>query len=375
MKILCVMDNLSAVSGVSTIVMGIYRNISPQTMHMDFLICNKQRDSYESEILANEGKVYYTGNFLSPKHILSAIKNSKKFFAEHGKEYDIVHLHSPTIGMFTLKYAKKYGVPVRIVHSHSSMSSVNKIKAVINRFLMDRSKKYANEFFTCSPEASRFLYGDRFCAEHNVEMVYNAVDCSKFTYDKEVAKATRHRLGVEGNTVFLHVSNYSPIKNHVFLLDVIEQFSREGKKVKFVFVGNGPTRQSFEDELTNRGIKDLCVFVDKTSDVAQYLYAADAILLPSLKEGLPLTLVEGQAAGLPFFSSDTVTREVLVADGEFIPLDSNKWYDSLSALVPLTPDERASASEKFKESKFNIEIEAARVADLYEKLAKGAKKQ
>lgn len=371
MKVLCILDNLSIASGVSSIVLNLYRNMDLSRVQMDFLVCSKQEGSYEDEIERRGGKVFYTGNFLSPRQILGAISASKQFFKEHGNEYDLVHLHSPTIAMFTLRYAKQYGIPVRIVHSHSTMMSMSKVKTAINTYLIGQIKKYANVFFACSTEAAHFLYGKDFCDKHPIERIHNAVDCTRFLYDPEVAQSVRGALGVTDETVFAHVSNYSPIKNHVFLLDVMERFQSSAERVKFVFVGNGPTRQSFEDEILGRGLQEMCVFIDKTPDVAQYLFAADAVILPSIKEGLPVSLVEAQAAGLPFFTSDTVTQEVLVEQGQFLPLETNAWYDSLRAFAPLSVQKRKERSEAFQKSVFNIVNEAERVTALYEKLAKG----
>lgn len=371
MRVLCILDNLSIASGVSSIVLNLYRNMDLERIQMDFLVCNHQKDSFENEIIQRGGKVFYSGNFLSPSQMISAIIRSRHFFAEHGKGYDIVHLHSPTIAMFTLKYAEQCGIPVRIVHSHSTMMSMNRLKNIINNYLIGQIKKYANKFFACSTEAAHFLYGKDFCATHQVELIHNAVNCSKFLYNRENARLMRERLAIIDDIVFVHVSNYSPIKNHIFLLDVIEQFKAAKKKVRFIFVGNGPTRQSFEEEIIKRGLKELCVFIEKTPEVAQYLLAADATILPSIKEGLPVILVEGQAAGLPFFASDTVTREVRVGQGEFIPLNADEWYDKLSKFIPQSEQVRKEKSEAFQKSVFNIAIEADRVTAIYERLVKG----
>lgn len=370
MKVLCILDNLSIASGVSAIVMNLYRNMDLDRVQMDFLVCNQRNASFEGEIKQRGGNIFYTGNFLSPCQIVSALLKSKKFFAKHVGEYDIVHLHSPTIALFTLKYAKQHGIPIRIVHSHSTMMSMSKLKNVINNYLIRKIKKYANVFFACSTEAAQFLYGKDFCATHKIELIHNAVNCSKFMYDPELAKTMRERLEIKDTIAFVHVSNYSPIKNHVFLLDVIEQFKVAKKKVKFIFIGNGSTRKSFEEKVVKKGLNQFCIFIDKTPDVAQYLLAADAIILPSLKEGLPVALIEGQAMGLPFFTSDTVTREVLVGQGEFIYLSTKQWYEKLSKFTPLNEYERKKKSEDFQKTCFNINMEAKRVTDIYEKLIK-----
>ncbi len=368
MKVLCILDNLSIASGVSSIVMNLYRNMDLQRIQMDFLVCNKQEESFESEIKSLGGNVFYTGNFLNPAQILTATSKARNFFDEHGKEYDVAHLHSPTISMFTLKYAEKAGIPIRIVHSHSTMMSMSKVKNLINDYLIKQIKKYSNTYCACSTEAAHFLYGAEFCNTHHVELIHNAVECSKFSYVPQIGERMRKELDAEDCVVFSHISNYSPIKNHIFLLDVMERFLQSGKKVKFLFVGNGATRENFEKQVIDRGLSKLCIFVDKTSEVAKYLYASDAAILPSLKEGLPVTLVESQAAGLPFFTSDTVTREVKIGQGEFVALNSDKWYEKLSSFQPLSVEERMDSSQAFQSSVFNIKVEAGRVTEWYERL-------
>lgn len=82
-------------------------------------------------------------------------------------------------------------------------------------------------------------------------------------------------------------------------------------------------------------------------------------------------MVEGQATGLPFFTSDTVTREVQIGQGEFIHLNADEWYDSLSRFTPLSEQERKESSEAFQKSVFNIAIEADRVTAIYEEFVRG----
>lgn len=367
-RILHVLTSVAVDSGVSSIVVNLSHNT--ERCKFDFMVLKEAEISYADMLQQNGSLVYCVGNVLSPKTFFASLKNIEAFFKEYGSQYDVVHLHSPTIHLFTLRYAKKYGIPCRIIHSHSSMTSVNFLKKTINKVLLQGITKYANEYFACSSEAAHFLYGKEFCDTHRVELIYNAVECSKFLYKREIAKSMREKLGILDDIVFVHASNYSPIKNHMFLVDVIERFKESEKKVKFLFVGDGPTRKMFEDEIKVRGLQNLCIFIDKTADVVQYLYAADAAILPSLKEGLPVVLVEAQAAGLPFFTSDTVTREVQIGQGEFLPLNTEDWFNRLSVFNALSDKERMEHSETFQNSVFNLTHETERVAALYEKLVK-----
>lgn len=370
MKILYILDNLSKSSGVSSVAIELYRHLSKRNITIDFLVSTKKKNSYEKEILEMGSKIFYSGNYLSVKESLKAIRFTKKFFNKNGSDYDIVHLHSPTIALFTLKYAQKANIKSRIVHSHSTMMTTSKFKNLIHHILLPSVKKYGNIFWACSTEAGIFLYGEEFHEENKIEIINNAVDCDNFYFDKDMRFSTRTNLKVNQEKLFIHISNYNPLKNHFFLLDVIEKLKNNGNRVKFIFVGEGPTKNRFITEIETKNLKNMCVFLNQTTDITKYLCAADAIILPSKKEGLPVTLVEAQATGLPFFTSDSVTKEVCVGSGTFLPLEKEIWYKELEEFNPVSIETRNLAAETFYLTKFNIRNEANRVEKLYESLLK-----
>lgn len=363
MKVLIVMDNLSCDSGVSSIVMSLYRNI--KNVHFDFLIFKDNENSYIEEIRKNGSKVYVLSSLLSPKTVIKANKQTKAFFKEHSGEYDAVHLHSPTINEFTLKYAKMYGWKHRIIHSHSSMTSVNPIKSKVNAFLLRNAVKYANHHWSCSNKASEFLYGKDFVENNKIEVIKNAVDPSKYSFDSSKREMMRAKLSLEGKRVFIHVSNFSPIKNLSFLLPAIEQTVKCVKETRFLFVGDGPVKIELEQAVKEKGLSDYCLFVGRQTDVKSYLNVADALLLPSIKEGLPLTVIEAQANGLPCLVSDTVTRECDTGNARFFELNEQVWTDELLSFKSLNDEQRTSAANEFIHSDFNIENEALRIEKLY----------
>lgn len=259
-KILCIVDHLKISSGVSSIVLNLYRNIAD--MQFDFMVCKQVADSYEKEILKRGSKIYYTGNPLSINEYINSVCRIRYFFKKYSKEYDIVHLHSPTLAEFTLRYAKKYGIPYRIVHSHSTMMSTNKVKSVINKFLIRRIKKYATDYWACSAEAANFLYGEKFCELNRVELIKNAIDTSLYFFSEEKRIRVRKKYNIS-NIVVTHISNFSYIKNHMFLVDVIKQCISQKDNFIFVFVGEGPARTEFEKKINEMGLSSNVLFVGK----------------------------------------------------------------------------------------------------------------
>lgn len=366
-RILQVIDNISEDSGVSTMVMNLYRNIDRTKVQFDFLVScdNANRGkSYEEEIKMLGGRVLYFGAPLS-KNIIGACKTSKKFFKENSAEYYAVHLHTPTIAYFTLRYAKKYGILNRIIHSHSTMTSTNKIKAIINRFLLT-GIKYANNYWACSTEAAQFLYGESFCDKNNITLIYNAVDSKKFAFNEVIRDAWRDKMDLKEKIICVHVSNFTKIKNVFFLRNVIRIIANNRDNIYFVFVGDGETKSQFENEIKQTDLTKFCRFVGRTDDVTSYLNMADIFLLPSIKEGLPVSAIEAQANGLKCLLSESITRESIASEGiEFLPLDVSAWSDAIIHFSPYENKKRNDECTKFQTSVFDITREAKRVMELY----------
>lgn len=372
-RILQIVDNISVDSGVSSVIMNIYRNIDKTKIQFDFLVCKEELNrgkSYEKEIKDNGGNIYYFYSPLSLKTILKSSAMAKAFLKKNADKYDAVHLHTPTIALFTLRYAWKYGVRNRIIHSHSTMTSKNKMKSFINLILIACIPRYANIFWACSTEAADFLYGKEFCQKHKIEVLRNAVNAEVYQYSSDMRMQERERLEIKKEKVIVHISNFSPIKNHNFLLPVIEGIYQQKQDIKFVFVGDGPTRQEFEKNIIERGFSKICIFTGRMENVSSILSASDILILPSIKEGLPVTVVEAQACGLRCIISDTITKECNISDVLYLPLKSDIWTGILLNEKVLSETERVQRSSEFCESSFNINREIKKIESLYLNLLK-----
>lgn len=373
-RVLQIIDNISIDSGVSSAVMNFYRKIDKSKIQFDFLVARRELNrgkSYEEEIKDLGGRVTYFGNSLSIREHFSAVARCKKYFLENMGEYQMVHLHTPTIAKFTLKYAKKYGIDVRIVHSHSTMTSLNKLKAIINKYLIMQIKKYATDFWGCSTEACEFLYGKKWCKNNGVIILKNAIDTTLFKYDLKVREDLRTKLNVENKRVVLHVSNFSPIKNHLFLIPVIKHVKERINDIVFIFVGDGPTKEVFEKELDNKGVSELCIFTGRKDNVKDYMSMADLLILPSIKEGAPVTVLEAQATGLKCMISDTITSEVTVTNVSRVMLNEKNWSKELVNFLVDDNKIRMNNAVNFQNSSFNIDKEVRRLEKLYYKISVG----
>ena len=123
----------------------------------------------------------------------------------------------------------------------------------------------------------------------------------------------RAMLGIpEDALVIGHVGRFDPQKNHALLVRIAAAALRRAPRAVLVLVGDGPLRPAVEAEAARLGIRERLLFTGVRADVAALLRAFDALVFPSLREGLPLVGLEAQAAGTPLVLSDAITRELVV---------------------------------------------------------------
>ena len=116
-RVLQVVPNMHA-AGLETLIMNMYRNIDREKIQFEFLVHYEQRNFYDDEIESLGGKIYRL-SFREDKNIIKYLKDLDSFFSEHS-EYKIIHGHMESTACFYLKVAKKYNVPIRILHSHNT---------------------------------------------------------------------------------------------------------------------------------------------------------------------------------------------------------------------------------------------------------------
>ena len=168
------------------------------------------------------------------------------------------------------------------------------------------------------------------------EIVTDALDrcCHEYPQLSPEARARlREHLGVAPGELLLgHVGRFSAQKNHAGLLRIFAAVRRRRPDARLLLLGTGPLEQETRALADRLGVADRVIFAGVRTNVQAFYHAMDAFLLPSLFEGLPVVLVEAQAAGLPCFVADTIDRGAAFASGvEFLPLeDPEAWADALA---------------------------------------------
>jgi glycosyltransferase involved in cell wall biosynthesis len=163
------------------------------------------------------------------------------------------------------------------------------------------------------------------------------------------------------------VGNFHPPKNHVFLAAIAACALGRQRSVRFLCAGGGPLREQVQAQFEHAGVRS--IFTGLRNDVPRLLRAMDVFVFPSLYEGLPLAVVEAQAAGLPCVVSTEVTQEVEAVPGliRWLPLRAGAgvWADAVLEAAR-QPAQAASGLAIMRRSPFSIETSFANMQAIYQ---------
>lgn len=364
-KILYIIHNVMKSSGVSTVIMNYYRKINKDKFQIDFLLMKKYEESYEEELKSNGSNVYYLKNEFSIINAKTLQKEVQSFFEEY--KYDMVELHAPTFSFIFLKVAKKCNVPVRIVHSHSTVHSTNKIKNLLSIVLNINLKKYANKFFACSEKSGQYWFGEKICNSDSYKLITNGIDIKNYNFNEEIRNELRKEYNIDDKIVIGFVGRISKDKNLPFFIEVMKQVIKKDNRYVFLVIGDGSELEKIK--LQSKEIEDNVIFLGRRNDVNKQLNCMDLLVLPSKREGLPMVAVEAQLTNLPCFLSNTITNEVNIGNTKFIKLDKKEW---VKEILNFNIEDKKTVDRE----KFNIDICAKELEQVYFKYYKeGLEKQ
>lgn len=359
-RVLHVLGGLNR-GGAETMVMNFYRTIDRNQVQFDFVIHSSSQNDYRREIENMGGKIYVFPKF-NGYNIISYRKVWKDFFNNH-PDYKIIHSHVRSYASLFFPIASKNGL-ITIIHSHST-SNGKGFKSLIKDLLQIPLSRQADYLFACSKEAGEWLYGSRKVEANNFYLVKNSIDVDKYEYNEKIRNKYRDELNIRNNLVLGHVGRLSAPKNHMFLLDVFKNISEINSDAILILVGEGELREDIEKRITDLNLNDKVIMLGSRNDVSEILQAVDVFLFPSLWEGLPVSVVEAQAAGLPCLVSDKVTREVdLTSCIRYIPIDQgiDIWVNEA---IKINKIRNMDAADMIIEAGYDITKSSKWLTDFY----------
>ena len=280
--------------------------------------------------------------------------------------YDILHVNMLSAANITpLVAGKKAGIPHIIAHSHNSQVPPGFLRKLLHTLNQKKLPKLADTLFACSEAAGRWL----FPYSRDFTLIRNASDEQKFKYQPKIRAALRQQQGWEHALVFGHVGRFQYQKNHSFLLDVFQELHRRVPDSRLLLIGTGELLPEMKQKAETLGLKASVIFAGFQENIPDWLQAMDVALLPSHFEGLPLSAVEAQAAGLPLITSDAVSPEACITPLMIrLPLSESPRFWAEKILEHAGNIKREDTSGLIQKAGYSISRETGRLAEIYKKM-------
>ena len=322
-RLLCIVSAMNT-GGAETFLMKMYRAIDREKYQMDFCL-NSDENFYEKEILSLGGKIYKVP--AKSQSLSGWYRETKRVIRENGYRY-VIRVCDHSLAALDLLAARRGGADHLIMRS-SNASSGSRMKVFLHKMFRFLAVSVPTVKLAPSTEAAEYTFG-RGCVDNgDVVLLHNAIDTDVYHFDPEGRERVRKELGLEGMFVVGHVGRFNQQKNHEFMLEVFCALQKKRPEARLVLVGQGELEEQIRQKVRILGIEQYVVFAGVRNDVPQLMSAFDVFLFPSLYEGMPNTVIEAQAAGLPCVISDTITKEADITGlVSYLPLtDVGKWAD------------------------------------------------
>jgi glycosyltransferase involved in cell wall biosynthesis len=211
---------------------------------------------------------------------------------------DVIHCHGYKSNFYGL-LASKGQVP-SVTTNHNWLTAHWKLKTYC---LLDSLWiRFFDRIVAVSNEVKKDMLRYKIPRE-KIRVIDNGISLERFEKRVE-ARRMKTQLGFEEKTrVIGSIGSLVIEKGHIYLLEAAKQILDVVKDVKFLIIGDGPLRQTLEEKSEGLGIKRNVIFLGQRKDVPELLMAMDIFVLPSVKEGLPIALLEAMAAKRPIVAT------------------------------------------------------------------------
>ena len=344
--------------GAETRTLEIMSRMSPAEYCADVCALSGLTGSLDDRVRALGGDVIPIRlNAGFPRRFLSLLRRDP---------YDVVHSHVLYTSGLVLALAAAARVPMRVAHfraMHDGHHST--LRRLAQRALMRRLiDRYATDIVACGVGAMDAVWRKGWRSDPRCQIIYNAVDPARFASPGGGDQVRADLRIAAGERVYLHIGNETREKNHGRLLAIFAAILSRDPSSRLVLAGAGTNDPAGATARAAREhhIEHCVHALGVRHDVPRLLAAADALLLPSIAEGLPGVVLEACAAGVPVLASDLPgVREVAarLALVQTLPLTAaDAEWAAAAAALPAEAERirlRQTAADAFRASVFHIE--------------------
>jgi glycosyltransferase involved in cell wall biosynthesis len=230
------------------------------------------------------------------------------------RQYDIVHTHLIGANVVAKPLAAFCGVPIRINHDHCNdkLADPRRWVPAVDKL----TNHFATHVIAVSESVREYAVKEEELPADKVSTIYNGIDLDIYRPRPEARDAARTRLEVPPDAfIVTGVGRLSTQKNFALFLEVAAAVLIRHPRAFFLIAGTGPQDQMLREQARRLGIESRVRFLGYVSAMAELYPASDMLLLTSLYEGLPITILEAMATGTVIVSSRLDGVQEILEDG------------------------------------------------------------
>lgn len=262
----------------------------------------------------------WTRNPLSPSNLIGTAARVRQLVTNNN--YDIVHVHTP-IAAFVTRFALRglaqstRPIVIYTAHGFHFYSGQNRLSHAVYRTMERVAARWTDYLVTINAEDHAAALSLGTIDRSRVRLINGiGVDIARFAdaaQDPGAAVRVREELGVsEDAFLLLMIAEFGAVKRHAHLIDALARVTNPD--VVVVFAGDGPLESEVRASVSAHGLRESVRFAGYRRDIPQLLSASDALVLVSEREGLPRSVLEAMASGIPVIG--TRTRGITDAVGD-----------------------------------------------------------
>lgn len=364
--------------GVETWLLQLINYFDRSRCLLDVAVTSNEAGAFNEKFRAQGVKIHKLG---SPRNPIRLQANFSRINKLHGP-YQVLHSHLHHFSGVMALIAAREGIPHRITHSHSDTrtapTGLGRIAYLrIMKWLVNR---YGTLHLAVGEGAASALHGSKWRESQNVVISRCGVDFGRFMSTAD-ARGLRSSLGIpEGSLVLGTAGRLVPVKNQTFMIEVRKRVLERQPNSYLVIVGDGPLRNLLQAKAKSLVVEGRLRLLGPRIDVPEILANVfDLFLLTSIYEGLPLSVLEAQAAGLPCIISRSITKECIVVQGLVQMLDleagPERWALEVFELSRSPRTGRTEALSTMVASDFSIHKNVKQLSRYYSALFSSASRE
>ena len=294
--------------GLQRLVVDISKNLD-KTKYQVSVCALREAGDLEDELRKEDIKVIKLSPANNGVDYLSFWKLFKIFKEERP---DIIHTHNtqPFVeGGIAAILAK---IPVH-VHTDHGRQFPDKRRYMFAEWVFSH---FANQMVAVSENLKEDISKYEGIRPDKIKVILNGIDGNK--YNNKIDKNKKRReLGIDNkyNIILGFVGRLSPEKGLIYLIRAMDALVKEFSNLLLLIAGEGALLEELKMETIALGIEQNIRFLGPRSDINEILGILDIFVLPSLREGLPLVLLEAAAASLPIVATDVGGNKQVVKHG------------------------------------------------------------